>query len=208
MKLLLTITLAAVVSLTCSAQIVPKSRVIGVSLAARSQYFPNAPTNYSSSSLSFQPSFGKFLNEKWLFSAGPDYFYSTSILNQFVTTSRLSTHTVGLNAGMTRFVPMFDKLYFTIGGNIYSRMSFAKNEITDFDGITSTSRDEANNTGLIVSPGFAYYVNQKWMLTANFGHLNYDVIFNGNNSIIHNLNLNLSTNSLGFGFRYVLGAKN
>ncbi len=208
MKFALSILLVAFVSLSGSAQIVSKSRLIGLNLGLQSQYAPNAAINYSSSSFSFQPSFGKFLNEKWLFSAGPDYFYSTSILNQFVTTSRLSTHTVGLNAGMTRFVPMFDKLYFTIGGNIYSRMSFAKNEITDFDGITSTSRDEANNTGLIVSPGFAYYVNQKWMLTANFGHLNYDVMFNGNNSTIHNLNLNLSTNSLGFGFRYVLGAKN
>lgn len=207
MKFILTVAIVAAVSFSSSAQVVPKSRVIGVSLGVRSQYIPNASINYSASNFNFQPSFGKFLNEKWLFSVGPDYFYTTMASGQSTSSLRINTHTIGLNAGMTRFIPMFDKLYFTLGGSIYSRISFSKNIVTAFDGTTNTSRDEANNSGFIVSPGFAYFLNEKWMLTANFGHLNYDILFNGNNSTIHNLNLNLSTNSLGFGFKYVIGAK-
>jgi len=207
MKFALSILLVAFVSLSGSAQIVSKSRLIGLNLGLQSQYAPNAAINYSSSSFNFQPSFGKFLNEKWLFSMGPEYFYTTSTSAQYYSSSRLSTHTIGLNAGMTRFVPIFEKLYFTLGGNLYSRLSFSQNKITAFDGTTTFYRDNANNSGLIILPGFAYYLNQRWIITAGFGQLSYDLLIN-DNSTIHRLNFNLSTSSLGFGFRYVLGAKN
>jgi len=207
MKLLLTIALTAVVSLTCSAQIVPKSRLVGVTLRASSQYYPNAPSVYSSTNLNFEPSFGKFLNEKWLFSFGPEYYYSTLASAHVFQSSRMNSHVFGANANVTRFVPMLEKLYFTLGGGLYSRVGFTKTETTSFNGTISNSEDEVLYTGLTFSPGFAYYLNSKWIITAGFGFLNYDLSIE-DNSTIHRLNFNLSTSSLGFGFRYVLGAKN
>lgn len=206
MKTLFTITIAFFISSASFAQLTPGSYVLGGGLGFSFSKSPGTTSNTKSTSFQLSPGIGKFISEKFLLDGGLEYSYVSRSSSQQSNYNQSSTgHFFGMRFGATRFFPIVDRLYFTLGAHIIPSYTKSRNEWS-----TSTSEGESTSENiearLNVAPGLSYFINRKWMLFSYVGVLNYGVNYNMDTEDVgHNLYLNLQSNSFGIGVRYVLG---
>ncbi|MFT7344394.1 MAG: hypothetical protein ACI9XP_000978 [Lentimonas sp.] len=167
--------------------------------------------NYKSQRTSFtiSPGFGKFISDKYLVEGGLGYTRLSQILeSDSENFSRQTSHLLSIRFGATRYFPIADQLYFTIGASISPAYAIS---IAEFESNGVEQSMESNNISgrLQISPGLTYFINKKWMLYSYMGMLNYEITYNTSSKLIgHNLYANLSANSFGLGARYIIEAKN
>jgi hypothetical protein len=117
----------------------------------------------------------------------------------------MSGNTFSVQFGITRYIPLKDRLYLTVGGNLTPGYGQSKTELTQSGLSTSTTYSSVNgNIGF--SGGLAYFINRKWMLYTNVGLINYQMNYNLDNTQIgHSFSMSGRSNAFSVGLRYVIG---
>lgn len=201
----LTFTAAVLMALGASAQLTPKSYVIGGGFSLAYAQSNSNPTNYSQFNLSLAPTIGKFVNEKWLIEGGVGYGLSSfkNILGS--PYNYRTSHSVSLSVGATRYIPISERFYFTVGGFISPRVGM-NSASSDNNGTIVENNYSVYSGDVYLTPGLTYFINKKWMLFTQFGALKYSASTQSNsNTVLHNVSMNLNSSSFLVGFRYVLG---
>lgn len=209
MKLYTLFTVVAVsISLNASAQIQPGSNVIGGS--ASFGYLNRTKVSPDEDQMSFRinPSYGRFISDKWQLSVTGTYRYSSSLItyqnsdNYFKGT----VNTFGGSLGATRFFEITDKLYFHLGGQLSYEYSLGKQESYFID--YQKSDYASSDASISIRPGFSYFPNKKLMIFANIGALNYSMQTNLTVfQVDHRVNFSLNSNSISIGAGFVFGGK-
>ncbi|MFK7785355.1 MAG: hypothetical protein AB8B56_09575 [Crocinitomicaceae bacterium] len=208
MKIILTLITALAISTTASAQITPGSYVVG---GAAGLNFSNAPNGFSTSrttSFYITPNVGKFVSEKYLLSGGIGYArYSQFSQNNPSYSNKSTGNSFSAQFGVTRYFPLVDRLYFTLGGSLIPAYTVNRNELTNQGGTASTSSSEMFSAMIDITPGLTYFVNRKWMLYTSVGVLNYQLSHNlTSDQTWHTVSMSARGNSFGVGVRYIIGS--
>lgn len=204
----LTFTISLVTTFCASAQITPKSYTIGGGFSiAYTESGSNASNSSQQFNLSISPTIGKFTSEKWLLQAGVGYGLTIFSTNQVYPKPLRSSHSFNLTAGATRFFPISERFYFTLGG--YITPEFSKTLVrTDMNGTIQEDTHSTLSGNASISPGLTYFINKKWMLYSQFGALGYDISSHSNtDKISHGVSMNLNSSSYRIGVRYIFGGK-
>ncbi|NVK64694.1 MAG: outer membrane beta-barrel protein [Flavobacteriales bacterium] len=202
----LTFTIALIAASTGFAQITPKSYTIG---GGFSMGYGESGTNPSNSSqqfnLALSPTIGKFTSEKWLLEGGVGYGLNSFSYSHSSSLSSRSSHSFSLIAGATRFIPITERFYFTLGGYIIP--SYTNTIVrSDLNGSIQKDYQSTVSGDLSITPGLTFFINKKWMLYSQFGALKYSVSGQSNtDNISQKVSMNLNSSSYIFGLRYVLG---
>jgi len=205
----LTFTIALVTAWSASAQITPKSYTIGGGFSVAYGESGSNPNNSTQQfNLSISPTIGKFTSEKWLLQAGVGYGLNIFSANQVYPQPLRSSHSFNLTAGATRFFPISERFYFTLGG--YITPEYTNTLVrTDMNGTFVEDTHSTLSGNFSISPGLTYFINKKWMLYSQFGALGYDISGHSNtDKISHKISMNLNSNTYLIGVRYVFGGKN
>lgn len=202
----LTFTVVLFAALGTTAQITPKSYTIGGGFST--SYGESGSSSANSTQqfhLSLSPTFGKFVSEKWLLEGGIGYGYSTLRASQAYPLPLRSSQSFNLTGGITRFFPISERFYFTLGGYITPGYTNTINR-TDVNGTIVKDYHTTLSGDVSVTPGLTYFMNKKWMLYSQFGALRYNVSSHSNtDNISHKLSVNLNSSSYLIGVRYVFG---
>jgi len=116
------------------------------------------------------PQVGKFLSEKILLDGGIGYSWIHNRTNNNSILAKIHTHSILGNISINRFFALTDKFYFTLGGYLSSSIGFANSTWESSGNITTTSSNRLM-AGIGATPGLAYFINEKWMMTAKVGAL-------------------------------------
>ncbi|XOV67418.1 MAG: hypothetical protein ACFHU9_17525 [Fluviicola sp.] len=187
------------IGLSSHSQIVPKSRFIGGDVTAF--YRSRAILNWEEIGAGIRPQFGKFINEKWSFEVGANYyFHQLKIRDQFegfLETQRHTT-TLGVNFGFTRYFELSDQFYFTLSAGASADNIYTRNLLPDFPSETRMPIEAG------IRPGLIYFLNPKWMLSANFGALKYSAWFNNVETPDIYFGFDFSSYASGIGVNYII----
>ncbi|MFT5860997.1 MAG: hypothetical protein ACI865_003115 [Flavobacteriaceae bacterium] len=192
------------------AQPISGTYILGGSGSVSFNKSPSETYNLNSIRFGISPSIGKFISEKYVMEGGLGYSgYTQNQINLADPSdfSRFSSHSFSLRFGITRFFPITDKLYFTLGTAIVPAYVFERLESESIGGPTST--DSKKYTGrFVISPGLTYFINDNWMLYSYMGVLNYEIGYDSEKELFgHSFYARLSANSFGIGARYILMGK-
>jgi hypothetical protein len=207
MKTLLSILFVSLFSFASQSQVVPKTRTIGGNISAGLRSQDLQGNNQRVFQAGIQPRVGRFLNEKWLLETQLIYGYAdirfeNNGFNPSVTTA--SNHTFGAGIDLTRVFPITEKLYFTTGGSILAASFFNATQTDDFDPI----RSQDAIISARISPGLMYFLTPKWILTSQFGALQYQYVTEvGGNVSSYSVGFQFSSFASSIGFRYVLSPR-
>lgn len=176
--------------------------IIGGTLGFNYVNSPNLGLKNRGLNFSIAPSFGKFLSEKYLFTSGLNYRYSDSYYESPISESVSAiSNELGLRFGITRFYPIVDKLYFTLGA--YVGASIESRENLSYG--TKSKRNYTNAT-FGVSPGLTYFLNNRWMINSSMGAFTY-TLSNSSGLNTHTIKADLSANSFRLGVSYIFKGK-
>lgn len=180
--------------------------IIGGTLGFNLNSSPNLGLKSRSMNFSIAPSFGKFISEKYLLHGGLGYSfnnsYSSSTNNDFI---KSMSHGINLRFGITRFMPISEKLFFTADAFIGTGIGFGKTKSSMFE---SMNQLRNINATIGIAPGLAYFINSQWMIYSNIGLLNYTISHDSNaKRTTQSVNLNLSANSFKIGVNYIFKGK-
>jgi hypothetical protein len=206
MKFILTSIIGLLITISSFAQITPGSYVLGGGLGFGYSKTPNTTSESQSTSFRISPGIGKFISEKHLIDGGVEYSFNTrSLQSQSDYFQKNTTHFAGIRFGLTKYIPIIDQLYFTVGAHAIPSYSTTLSEST-ISGSATQNTTSTVQARLNIAPGLTYFINKKWMLYTYVGVLNYGLKYNlTTEKIGHNLYLNLQSNSFGVGARYVIG---
>ncbi|MFT6138482.1 MAG: hypothetical protein ACJAUJ_001576 [Salibacteraceae bacterium] len=191
-----------------SAQLTEGSYVLGGSAGVSFSKSPHEVYNLQRTSFSVTPNFGKFISKKYLLEGGLGYTFQRNN-NQFGfgNFSRQTSHFFSVRFGATRFFPIVDELYFTLGATVIPAYVISRSE-SESEGVIMEDRSNMISARLNIAPGLTYFINKKWMLYTYVGVLNYEITHNSSTNLTgHNFYANVSANSFGVGARYILGEK-
>jgi hypothetical protein len=182
--------------------------ILGGSLVFNLTNVPVGINKRQSLSFSVAPSLGKFISEKFLISGGLGYSYrkdynesSNQSFNESISNG------ISLNFGVTRFYPIVDKLFFTLGANVNLGYGFDKFK-TGFAGVESSGNSRSLNGSIGISPGLTYFIKNRWMIYSNMGTINYSINHNITSSrTAHSINASLIANSFRVGVSYIFKGK-
>lgn len=207
MKFIITTIVGLFITASSFAQLTPGSFVLGGGVGLGISKLPTQGYDAQNVNFTVYPGIGKFTSEKYLFEGGLGYgYYSHKSTNVVGSSFNQSNNSYSIRFGVTRFFPIFDQLYLTVGAFVMPTYSATKGENVSSSGIQSNSSRSNISGSVIISPGLSYFVNRKLMLFAQVGGLNYRINkFNDSNEIGHELSFNLSANSYNVGVRYILG---
>lgn len=196
------------ISCNSSAQLTKGSYVVGGSASFSFSKSPDDINSRESKTGSITPNFGKFVSEKYLLEVGLGYAYenrSFQFGNDYF--NRQTSNLFSIQFGATRFFPIADQLYFTLGASITPAFKISKSE-TESNGNFFDEESSTISAKLNIAPGLAYFINKKWMIYSFVGALNYEVDHNTSSNLTgHEFYVNVSANSFGLGARYILGKK-
>lgn len=206
MKVLFTLAIILFIARSSFAQLTPGSYVLGGSVGFGFIKTPNGTSERQTASFNITPGIGKFTSEKYFIEGGLGYsMYSRSLKTESSYSSKDIGHSFNARFGITRFFPIVDRLYFTLGGHISPSYSTNSNETESISGMT-TNESSSISSRISISPGLSYFVNRKWMLYTYVGLFNYELIYNiDSDQIGHGLFLSAKSNSFGVGMRYIIG---
>ncbi len=207
MKFIITALVGLFITTSSFAQLTPGSYVVGGGVGFGFSKSPNQGYDSQNTTFTVYPGFGKFTSEKYLFEGGVGYgFFSHKADNLLGSSINQSAHSYSARFGVTRFIPIIDRLYLNIGAFLTPVYSSSRTKNTNSSGFQSESERSNISGSVIIAPGLSYFVNKQWMLFAQVGGLNYRVSkFNDSNDLYHDLSFNLSANSYNLGLRYILG---
>lgn len=212
MKLLFTFITVIFITNASLAQLTPGSYIVGgnLGLGYNKTPAPSGNSNSQSFSARINPSIGKFISEKYVLHGGVGYSLRTrrSELEQPLGNyiSRNNEHSFSLNFGVTRYFPVADRLYVTLGTSISPTFSTLHEESGYPNNISSDNRSTLS-AGISVAPGLTYFINKKWMLNSSIGVASYRMNYNMETEKLgHNMYLNLRANAFTVGVRYILGS--
>lgn len=207
MKTIFSILFVSLFSFVSQSQIVPRTRTIGGNISAG---FGNQDLQGNDQRIfqaGIQPRFGSFLNEKWLLETQLFYGYvnirfENNGFNPSVSTA--SSNTFGVGIDLTRAFPITEKLYFTTGASVNTASYFNVSQTSNLDPIRS---QDAAFTARI-SPGLMYFLTPKWILTSQFGALQYQYVTEvGGNVSSYSIGFQFSSFTNSIGVRYVLSPR-
>ena len=194
-------------SLQATAQIPESSYIVGGSSSFNLTTNPD-DGKILRASFSIRPEIGKFVSEKWLIGGGVGYSISQSQSSNGFLSNSARTQEFSGNFSATRFYPLAEKFYFTCEYGLGVSYSFTHYESLMNSVLQIENSTSETSSGIAVSPGLAYFINNKWMIYARMGSLSYRYAHNLDTKTgYHNVGYHLRANSFGIGARYILGAK-
>ena len=195
-------------SLNSTAQIQPKSNVIGGSTAFGYSGPSEGVSGVKQLNLTINPSYGRFISNKWQLSANLNYGYNQSetIYQNPMYFSKSSANTFGGGLGATRYFGITEKLYFHVDGQL--GFDYTSGLRTDFFVSFHEYEFTSSLASVSFSPGFTYFPGEKWLIFANFGALRYSMqtdldVF----ELQHNFGFYLNSSSISFGAGFIFGGK-
>lgn len=206
MKTTLILAFTLILSTSSFAQLTPKSYVIGGGVSFRFDKTPGHVVELHTTSFSITPGIGKFTSEKYFIEGGIGYsLFARKYEEQLDIVHKTTGHSFNFTFGATRYFPLIDRLYFTVGGQITPAYVTIRNETSNF-GFLSSSKSDYASTNFRLAPGLSYFINRKWMLYAHVGLLNYNITYDFEQDLVgHSLRFSAQSNSFSVGVRYVLG---
>ena len=178
--------------------------VIGGSTGFNFNKAANSLSNNYGSSFRIDPQVGKFMSDKFLLEGGLGYSLDHGRTNNNVLLSKNTSHSISGNIELTRFLPVADKLYFTLGAYINSSYGLSKSIWETFGSIT-TNQSNTVRAGIGITPGLAYFLNEQWMIYSNIGALGYDLTyFDSSGLTSHDVGYSFAANPFSIGVRYIL----
>jgi hypothetical protein len=190
------------------AQPIKGTYVIGGGVSINYNKTPTLSYSSERTSFSISPSFGRFVSEKYQLEGGLGYSFQhqTNNINQEYFVSQ-NIHSFSIKFGITRYFPIADRFFFTLGANIIPAYGVA-NSNSVLLGVETNNKVSNISGTLNVSPGLTYFINNKWMLYSYIGLMNYEIThYNESEQTEHNFFASISANSFGLGVRYILGNK-
>lgn len=190
------------------AQPIKGTYVLGGSAGVSFNKSPSDLYKLQRTHFTLSPSFGKFISEKYQLEVGLGYTRQ----NQLHETdsdnfSRQTSHSLSIRFITTRFFPIADKLYFTLGAAVIPAYVTTRTKSKSF-GVEDNIESNSIAARLNISPGLTYFINNKWMLYSYMGVLNYGITYDTDSKLIgHNFYANVTANSFGLGARYIIGMK-
>ena len=167
-----------------------------------SDEFPYSYSEYTdyvlkreTNSLTLSPQIGLFISETTLLGVGITYEYSKN--DQQTTTARTSNGNpynysssafdkddlIFINPYLTRYTRIMDKLYFTATVNFLAGIGKGESHQTyqynyyELEHITDDYNELETNIfelRINVTPGFTYFISDKWAVSGNIGYLYYN----------------------------------
>jgi hypothetical protein len=196
------------ISCNSFSQLTEGSYVLGGGVGFSFSKTPGEVINRERTSASITPNFGKFVSKKYLLEVGLGYSYQNRT-NQYNSDYFFSqtSNLFSIRFGATRFFPLVDRLYFTLGASIAPAFI---NSVSETESSGNFLEDESSSfsASLNIAPGLTYFINKRWMLYTSVGVLNYEISHNTSTNLTgHNFYANVSANSFLVGARYILGKK-
>jgi hypothetical protein len=123
------------------------------------------------------PGVVKFVSKKWLIGCRLGHSISHSKNNNGNSSSRIYQQGISGNFAATRFYSLADKLFFTCEYKLGVGYSLRD---TEFESNSQVTESKNSSMGPIieVSPGLAYFINDKWMIYSQMGSLAYNYNYN------------------------------
>ena len=188
-------------------QITPSSYAIGGSSTFMLSSSPSA-SNLLKTTFSINPEIGKFVSEKWYIGGGLGYtFQKQRVLQTLDETLTSHSNTFSGNFVATRYYPLSEKFYFTMEYGLAGSFSLFQNQLLP-DSLVSANINKSVGLSIGASPGFAYFITNKWMLFTRLGRISYTFLKTLEfDNATHSLGYGFQGNSFGLGVRYVFGGK-
>lgn len=187
-----------------TAQPIQGDYILGGSLGFNFTSSPVGLNKRQGLSFSIAPSFGKFISEKYLLDGGLSYSYRKNLDESSPQNFNQSiNNTIHIRFRATRFFPIVDKLFFTVGAYINSGYGFGS-ATSSVSGIKTSSTSRNINGSIGISPGLTYFINNRWMVYSSMGTINYFVTRDSNTGRMgHTINASLTANSFKIGISYI-----
>lgn len=188
-------------------QITPSSYAVGGSSSLMLSSSPGG-SNFLKTTFSINPEIGKFVSEKWYIGGGLGYTFNQQRMKPS-SDEKLTSHSNSFSGNFvaTRYYPLSEKFYFTMEYGLGGSFSLFQNQFLP-DSLVSANINKSIGLGIGASPGFAYFITNKWIIFARLGRISYNFskTFEFDNAT-HSLGYSFQGNSFGLGVRYGFGGK-
>jgi hypothetical protein len=128
-----------------------------------------------SSFITIQPSVGLFVSPSFMVGAGLGFeyqgakYFNINPVSGAIDPGKRNRGIVSLNVFFKKYIPLKDKFYFNAALSISGGLGAAKYSTSDTDLRNPIFSARAN-----LSPGFTYFISNKWAITSGFGQLYYN----------------------------------
>lgn len=146
---------------------------------------------------SLSPRIGYFVNETFLIGIGAGYSFSgtkSESSDSLRLANDRSTNIFSISPYVRKYIVLSDKFYLDVTGRLSAGMGWTKYDMN------SDRTEDVFKVGVDIIPGFTYFVNPKWAVTANFGRIYYDYSQRKSESTDFNSTSKNSDNQYGVSF--------
>lgn len=176
---------------------------------------------YTTSNVSLYPKLGWFTSENTVVGFGLTLSYNYSLQSTYYDEAyvydkqnRRKTYTTGLDFFIRKYIHLTEKFYFSLESTArfsYSGVNTKTSSLSDtMPDIINYGGERIRSFGVVVTPGFTYFVNPKFAIDVNYGQLyyNYSKSTNRPNSVVnyrqHSYGFNLKSNTISIGVSFFI----